>query len=368
MLNYLNLVNYDNHLNYSMSLFSASKNPPSLGLDISQGSVKMLQLTGKPGSLSVHGYTSQPLPKGLMAGEQITDPELFSRLVRQALDKPRYGHLNTRYVVASLPETKSFVRVIQIPKMSDEEAEGAVPFEAENFIPLPIDQVYLDWQKLDTVGDKMSILIIASPKDFVDLFLGVLEKTGLRPVALEVESQSCHRSLINSTIKETALIVDMSAFRTSLIMIEDGNLQFTSTIPIAGNTFTDSVARALGVSSNKAEEIKLKIGIANTPEYPNIKTALLPVLNNLSAEIRNILHFHSEHSGKQVSRIILAGGSAQMQNLAEFLAPQFSDIPGLQVVSGNPWQNIKNTNKISLDPSQALGYTTAIGLALRGVV
>ncbi len=348
-----------------MSLFSATKQPPAFGLDISQGSVKMLQLDGKPGSLSVRAFNSQNLPKGLMAGEQITDPELFVRLIKQMMDKTQYGRFSTHYVVACLPETKSFVRVIQIPKMSDAEAEAAVPFEAESFIPLPIDQVYLDWQKLETIGDKMSILIIATPKDFVDGFLGILDKASLKPVALEVESQSCHRALVDPSVKETSLIVDMSAVRTSLIMVEEGNLQFTSTIPIAGNTFTESVARALGVSTIKAEEIKYKIGIANTPEYPNIKTALLPVLNNLSAEIRNILHFHSEHSQKQVSKIILTGGSSQLQNLPEFLLPQFADFPGLQIITGNPLQYVK---KPILDQKQSLEYATALGLAMRGVM
>src|SRR5438105_13723250 len=103
-------------------------------------------------------------------------------------------------------------------------------------------------------------------------------------MALEVESQSCLRAVNSKAAKETFLILDLDAYRSSLIMVEEGDLQFTSTVPIAGNSFTESIAKALGVSSIKAEEIKKRVGMANTADYPNIKIALLPIFNNLSEE------------------------------------------------------------------------------------
>jgi Tfp pilus assembly PilM family ATPase len=150
-------------------------------------------------------------------------------------------------------------------------------------------------------------------------------------------------------------------------MVEDGNLQFTSTIPIAGNAFTESIARALGVSSAKAEEIKRLVGIANTDEYPNIKTQILPVLNNLTAEIKNILKFHAEHSGKKVGRVVVCGGSGKLKNLAEFLAGQLTEAGVLAVELANPWQNLNILNNGQLEGSDSLNYVTAIGLGARGV-
>ena len=349
-----------------MSFKLFNKTPKVFGLDISGNSLKVFEFEKKGGATSIKSYTNAPLPKTLINADVITDHATFAHVLKAALEKPLFGRFDTVYAVANLPETKSFVRVIQIPKMSDAEAENAVPFEAESFIPLPIDQVYLDWQKLSESEDKMNILIIASPKDFVDSYLDVLEKSGIKPVALEVESQSCHRALIDPSLKETLLIVDMSANRTSLIMVEDGNLQFTSTIPFAGNSFTDSVAKSLGVSLAKAEIIKYKVGIDNTAEYPNIKTSLLPVLGNLSAEIKNILRFHGEHSDKKVNKIILTGGSARLKNLPEFLAAEFTDLPGMKVEIGNPWHTIANIHSAAMEDSESLQYTTAIGLAMRG--
>ena len=343
-----------------------SKTPKAFGLDVSGSSLKIMQLENQKSSSKVKSYAEVPFPKGLIANDTITDVKTFNFLVKQALEKPQFGRLDTNYAVASLPEAKSFVRVIQIPKMSDAEAENAVPFEAESFIPLPIDQVYLDWQKLGETADKMNILIIASPKEFVDSYLHILDGTGIKTLALEVESQSCLRALLGKDNKDTVLVVDLDAFRSSLIMVEEGAMQFTSTIPVAGNTFTEAIAKSLGVAGAKAEEIKKKVGISNTVEYPNVKTALLPVLSNLSEEIKNILKFHSQHSERQVSKIILAGGTSRLTNLAEFLEPLFTDFGSPKVVLGDPWLNLPQIKNSPLNALDSLGFVTAIGLAMRG--
>jgi type IV pilus assembly protein PilM len=343
------------------------KTIPAFGLDLSGSSLKFMQLKKTGNKIGIKSYHNTILPKGMMVNDAVTDQKTFNFLVKEAMSKPQYGKLDTSYVVASLPESKSFVRVIQIPKMSEAEAENAVPFEAENFIPMPIDQVYLDWQKISDAQDKMNVLMIASPKDFVNKYLDILDKAGLKVAAFEVESQSCHRSLIPKNSQETCLLVDISDNRTSLIMVEEGSLQFTSNIPIAGNAFTESLARILGVTNAKAEEVKQTIGLSNTAEYPNIKTGLLPVLTSLSAEIKNILKFHSEHSTKPVNRVILVGGSAKLKNLAEFLAPQLAEAGVSKVELGNPWQNLPEIKNSPLDALDSLGFVTAIGLASRGI-
>lgn len=342
-----------------------SKTISAFGLDISGSSFKLMQLEGQAKNMTVKAYTDVAVPKALIVNDVVTDQKNFLTLLKQNLDRPQFGRLGTNYVVASLPESKSFVRVIQIPKMSNSEADNAVPFEAENFIPLPLDQVYLDWEKIGEDGGKMNVLMVAAPKEFVDSYMDLLEKAGLKPAALEVESQSCRRAVLLPDSRETVLLVDMEAFRSSLIMIENGNLQFTSTIPIAGNSFTESVAKALGVSMAKAEEIKRKVGISNTAEYPNIKTSLLPVLGNLEAEIKNILKFHGEHSTRQVERILLSGGSAKLKNLAEYLGQQMAGSGVARVELANPWLNVGN-QKQALYQEGSLSFVTSIGLALRG--
>lgn len=340
-------------------------NNNSFGLDISANSVKVLALDKKGKEFKIEGYSHNALPKGVLLNDQIMDEKTFLYVLNEALTHPQFGRFHNKFVVASLPESKSFVRVIQVPLMSDAEIENAVPFESENFIPMPVDQVYIDWQKISIVGDKINILIIATPKEFVEKFLTVLDKAGLKATGLMVESQCCNKALMPASSEETVLIVDLQAARTNLIMVENGQLQFTSSVPIAGNAFTESIARNLGISSAKAEEIKRKIGITNTSEYPNVKTALLPVLNNLSSEIKNVLRFHGEHSEKQVQKIVLSGGSAKLKSIVEYLDLNLKDT-GAKVVLGDPWVNIGEIKNNPL-ADESLSFTKAVGLALSGL-
>lgn len=347
-------------------MFNFSQNNQSFfGLDVAPGSVKILQLKKEGKNLRLQAFARISLPKGAVINETISDTKTFQYVLKQALDKPQFGRFDTNYAVTSLPESKSFIRVIQIPKMSDVEAEAAVPFEAESFIPLPIDQVCLDWQKIGSSGDKMNILIIATPKDYVEKYLEILDAAQIKTIALEVESQSLCRSLIGWKLSETALIADIDSVRSNLVMVEDGNLQFSSTVPIAGSAFTESLARSLGIASAKAEEIKKKVGLTNTAEYPNIKISLIPVLNNLSAEIKNVLKFHSERSEKSVEKIILAGGGAKLKGLLELMQAEFAAEGNIKVELGNPFRNLPGIEAPGLRDLEVLGYSSAIGLAMR---
>jgi type IV pilus assembly protein PilM len=346
-------------------MFNFSKTLSSIGLDISSGSIKLMQVKKDGKNFVVKAFSRASLPKGAVINDLVADQKTFAFLIKQALDKPQFGRFDTQYVTVSLPEAKSFIRVIQIPKMSDLESESAVPYEAESFIPMPIDQVYLDWQKVGETSEKNNILIIASPKEYVEKYLELIDLSGLKPTALEAESQSLCRSLIGWKSEETSFIADIDASRSNLVMIEAGNLQFSSTVPIAGGAFTESLARSLGVASAKAEEIKKKVGLLNTAEYPNIKISLAPILNNLTAEIKNVLKFHSERSEKPVEKVILAGGGAKLKGMIDLMQNDFASEGNIKVELGNPWRNLSELKSPPIFGEEALSWSTAIGLAIR---
>ncbi len=325
-----------------------------------------MQLGQKGGKTSIVGYSNVPVPKNLIANDTILDSDALAVLLEQSLQRPQYGRITTNRVVVSVPESKSFIRVIHIPHMSEAQADNAILFEAEAYIPLPMDQVYFDWQIIGKTLDKMEVLIIASPKEFVDKFISAVEKVKLKLAAVEVESQAVVRALIPTGSVENTLVVDLDAYKTALIMVERGNLQFTSSVPIAGNTFTDRIAQALTVPTPKAEAIKREFGIENTTEYPNLKTYLLPAVNDLGAEVKNILKFHYDHSETKITKLLLSGGSAKLKHLDELLIPDLAEFPDLKVEIANPLSNLVGLTGDAISYYEALSFTTAIGLAMRG--
>jgi type IV pilus assembly protein PilM len=282
-----------------------------------------------------------------------------------------FGKIQGNKIIASIPESKAFVRVLQIPKMSEEQAATAVPFEAEQYIPIPLDQAYLDWQIIGERDDKLDVLVMASPKDYIDSFLKVFKSMGLRPVSLEMESAACARALISPEMKEkNVLILDMDTYRTSLIVVEKGNLQFTSSVPIAGDAFTQSIARALSIPAAEAEEIKRTVGLDDSKTRENVKAALVSVIDNLVVEIRNIIKFHDEHNTDKISRIVLCGGTSKLKNLTGYLYQQLADLNHIDIVLGDPWVNLPNVQdqkRSLMSMEESLSYTTVIGLAMRSL-
>ena len=366
-------------------LFSHQK--PSVGLDISDVSLKLIQLSPRAGSFRIQAYSDCSIPRDTFGKEKLKNPELIGKLIRQAIERPKFGRISTRNVVASIPETRSFVRIIQIPVMSEEEAKEAIPWEAEAYIPLPITQVYLDWVILGIApalegavegesGKKMNVLITASPKDYVDDLVTMLKIAGLQPRALEVESQATARSLIPPS-KETVLIADIDTVRTSFIILENGVLQFTSSVPIAGDAFTECIAKALTVEFKEAEEIKRELGLDPNAYKGSLKRAFLPVLNSLVGEIKNTVRFFEEHANKEkkISRLLLSGSSSKLKHLPSFLHERLAQqegehvlqsTSGLRVELGNPWVNIlRKSETPPMSREDSLSFATAIGLAMR---
>ena len=365
------------------SLIKSNNSP--IGLDISDISLRMMQFgAGQNGLKSVLAYTDIAVPKQAVVDDVVKNPRILTAIIREGFKKPTFGKFAGNLVVASIPETKSFVRVIDMPLMSESEAREAVPWEAEQYVPMPIGQVYLDWvilkQSADQENRRMKVFLNASPRDFVDDQVGYMKEAGLQPVALEVESQATARSLIPSDRGPGAyLILDINAIRSSFIVYDEGTLQFTSSIPIAGNSFTDAIAKVMNVPFEKAEQIKRKIGLEKEAESGMLRKALLPVLNNLVSEIRKTLKFFEEQSGgsDKIKALILTGGSGKLKDLPSYLSRslrssersaehKLKSFPGLEVELGNPWQNILSKKQTPpLSRTDSLSFSTAIGLALR---
>jgi type IV pilus assembly protein PilM len=259
--------------------------------------------------------------------------------------------------------------------MEQAEIADALPWELEQDIPVPIDQVYMDWQMIRENEDKLDVLVTATPRDYADMLIESLEIAGLIPVALELESQATARALIKPQASGGAvLLADISAGMTSFVIVSNGNiLEYTSSIPIGGTAFTESIARDLGVSQNEAEKMKREKGLLSETKKGNIRQALLPLLDNIVDEIKSVVRFYEEHAapGQGIDCVLLCGGGSKLSGMGDYISARLNlgaDKPIGRVLLGDPGLNLfgdaaaKQTTKEDL-----LSYTTAIGLALRGL-
>jgi len=354
--------------------------PDAFGLDISDLSFKFAKLKKKKNEFSLASFGEGTLKPGLIEQGEIKDQKALVQEIKESLAKVKGEKLSTKYVVVSLPEEKAFLQIIQMPKMGPGELEKAVPFEAENYIPIPIKEVYLDFELVSPMKnnlDHVDILIVAVPKRIVDSYVSCLRQAGLRPFALEVEPFAVARALIRGEKTEAPiLILDLGATRTEFSIFSGASLRFTVSIPVSARQISEAIAQKLKIDLHMAEELKKKYGLEERKEREGreVFDVLLPVLAELVGQIKKYLEYYKTHSshehlsknGNGVEKVYLCGGGANLKGLPCFLSSELN----LPVELGNPWVNILpepigDIPEISYE--KALAYTTALGLALRGV-
>lgn len=344
------------------------------GLDISDLSIKVFQLEKEGKTDKIRSYFSADIPRGNIEDGKIVNKEVVINCIKKAIQKSGPKKINTNKVVCSLPESKAFLRIINIPKMGEEEAGEAVKWEMEANIPMSIDQVYFDWQFLENneaggkgeASQKQSVLTVAVSKDIVDDLMEVLGKAGLDVYGLEVESIASLRSLINekNNDKDT-LVIDFGAQRTSFIIARSGIPYFTSSIPFSSETLNESMIQSLHLNPGEAERTKIEQGIENISGKNTVFEAVKPMLEYLVSEIEKTIDFYFGISKGSlgVNKIILCGGGSNLKGLVSYLAEKLNK----NVEIGNPWINLHlGKQKIKIREEEAIRYCTAIGLALRG--
>jgi type IV pilus assembly protein PilM len=272
--------------------------------------------------------------------------------------------------------------------MSNEDLKSAIVYEAENYIPLPIENVYLDFQVVSSKEDsqEMEVLIAAFPKKIVDSYTDCLQRAGLKVLSLEIESLAVARALVEKEFTEKPiLLIDLGFSRTGFVIFSGRSVRFTSSIQVSSNNFTQIIAKNLNLDEETAEKLKIRHGLEGKISFKikeertekkiergMVFEALIPALADLIQQIKRCQDYYQNHASSQglsdnmaIEKVLLCGGGANLKGLPELLSVELKS----PVALGNPWINIFPQNNIvsSLSPEESLSYTTALGLALKGM-
>lgn len=357
----------------------------AFGLDFSDCSLKIINLKPKGSFFKLASWSETELEPGIIEGGEIKNEEKLASAIKEGIAKVKGQKLKNNRVVISLPEEKAFFEIIKMPKMKKEELASAILFEAENYIPLPINEAYLDFQIIpyyaSPSSNSLNVLVGAVPKKLIDSYVSSIKKAGLSPYALEIESQAISRALIKNHISpHPVAIIDFGKRRTSFIVFSGHSLQFASSIPISFDMLAQSVSKSLKIEIKKAETIIINYGLLSFSKSDKIIkkdialqkkafNSIVPVITDLVEQIKKYLDYYETHSenpiSKKATKIILSGCGASIKGLNDFLSFE-TKIP---VEFGNPWINIlsESSKKLpDLSFKESLNYTTALGLALRG--
>jgi len=344
--------------------FNLSKN--IFGLDISEQKLRLIQIKKRGGNLDISSFNEILLEKDIIANGEIKNQKKMIAALQKLIKTVKGTKINSKNIVAVLPEQKTFVKVIEVNFKKDD-LENQIKKEIQNHIPLELDELYLDWKILSQTDTEAQVLVGAIQKNISDSYFSVIKKAGLTPLVLEIEAIAITRAIIDKKKsekdKKAKIIIDFGAARTGLIAYKQGAVQFTSSLPIAGANITETISKTLKIDLKKAEKAKIICGL----DQKKCEGALLKILNsavnNLALHIKKATTFYKSNfpGNNEISEIIICGGGANLNQIDKILSEKI----GIPVTIGDPLVNFKKAKNIKVPQDKLLSYTTAIGLALR---
>lgn len=347
----------------------------TLGIDLGSTSIKIVQLDG--GRVVRWGYREldpkEAAPEVSAQDRMSALGHLLNDFLQQDKRSPKVGSI-------SVSGNSVIVRYVKLPKLTHQELEQTIQFEAEPYIPFAIPEVNMSFHILrDTTEDgqpKMETVLVAAKKELIDQRLEVLTAAGIRPIVVDVDAFTLENAYGLShpaaEVSETALLINIGASVTSMIIMENGLSRVVRDVFIAGNNINKSLQRIFDCSYEEAEKLKRKGQILVTPDEKEatlaqddqdslqISNTIVTVLKDLVAEIQRSLDFFlSQNPDRQVNRILLCGGSSNISGIDRY----FSQELHMNVEIFDPFANLSGDNLP--DPNLRAAFTVAVGLATR---
>lgn len=343
-----------------MKMFSKER---FLGVDFGTESVKAVEIGIRGGQPFVANYGEAVLfPKQEKHTVARSLKEEIAVQFRSLLERMRP---ETDEVCISMPSFLGLISLIDFPEMTDAELGEAIQFEARKYIPSPLEDVSLSWEKVSSSGTgttkKNEVLLVAALNKDVRQYEGYVNAVGYRMKLLELETFSISRALAGNE-KDPVLVMDVGARAANLILVEHGFPKKSRSIDSGGRDITRTLSEGLNISIERADEMK-KSG-RDFLNAKDVAIILPPVETILSEAGRMISTWEERRPDHKVKRVILSGGTGHLSGFREYTEKKL----GVPTVIGDPWSGIQYPEALGHRiTSLGASFSVAVGLALYGV-
>ncbi len=374
-----------------LGAFSFGSKSSAIGLDIGTDHVRVAQLKPAGSTLALTGYDWLDVPIGSVVDGEVVDPDAVAGALKELWRK---AGVSGKDVAIGVSNQKVVVRLIDLPYMERAELSGAIHYQAQDYIPIPVEDAILDFQIIGdymTPSDEhmMEVLLVAAQRDMVGNAVAAVEGAGLRPNLVDVTSFAIVRALLGDAPSvmpddsdeagQATGIAHISAGLTNIAVVEAGLPRFTRVSSLAGNEFTQALSNVLNLTFDQAEWLKVNVGLPDSsgavdalPQgvdpaiAKTVQDTLEREVNKFIAEIRRSLDYYLTQTSqvRTIKRILLTGSGAQLRHLAEYLESGLQ----AQVILADPLSRIAVTPKTKgLVEADRYGSVAAIGLAMGGL-
>lgn len=335
------------------------RDQPIIGIDISTTSIKMMSIDTD--QWRVVGYGSVDLDPAEATKSITGDTSYLTQNIGRLLNEKRIGKIPGNHAILSIPTEKTYTRTFTLPAKNIKNIKDAILVEVEQYIPVPISQLYTDHQIVERTKDTISIQLCAVPKSVVDNCVKAATSAGLEVIMVEPGINAIAR-LLTYTEDGTlpTVIVDVGPATTDIAIL-DGSIRVSGSASVGGNTFTLDIAKELHIPLENAHQLKVQHGLNVSPRQAKLTAALEPSLRQITSEIRKVIRYYSERLSmeKKLEQVIIVGSGSNIPGLGEY----FTNALLMPARVASPWQ-ILNFNNLEEPPKQFKPrYITVAGLA-----
>jgi type IV pilus assembly protein PilM len=347
-----------------------AKSKLAVGLDIGSSSVKLVQLKESKGGYSLQAYGHAPLPP-----EAIVDGALMNSAAIVAAIQELVGQqkVRSREVAIGVRGHSVIIKKISLPRMTQEELDESIQWEAEQYIPFDVKDVNIDTQILSKDGDaagQMDVLLVAAKKDMINDYTSVCAEAGLAATVVDVDAfavENAFEANYDMPAGQPVVLINVGAAVSNINIVQNGNATFTRDITLGGNAFTEEIQKQLNISYDEAEALKVggHQGETDAVVPQEVERVIQGVADQLSGEIQRSLDFYAATAVEShISKVYLSGGTARIPALFKAIERR----------AGVPVEILNPFNRIEVDPkrfdstlitSAAPSAAVAVGLALR---
>lgn len=298
----------------------------SIGLDIGSSAVRAAEIGIERSQRRLHRYAQIGLPPGAVTDGEVVNPIVVGEALRRLWAE---GGFSTNKVVLGVSGHRLIVRQADVPALNEEDLRSSLRFDAQELIPIPMDDASFDFQILDR-GEgpnedgrsTMRILIVAAHREMVNTHLAALKMAGLEAIAIDAAPLALLR-VLPPTEPDGGVeaVVSIGAELTTIAVRQAGMPRFIRSLAIGGGKLTAGVAESLHLELAVAETLKRGAVPPGAPQLAQAQKAMARDLRDLGEDVRATIDFFvSQADGARIERLLVTGGASMTQGLVEELA------------------------------------------------
>jgi type IV pilus assembly protein PilM len=337
------------------------RDKPIFGIDIGNNNLRIMQVATDASVPRVLAYGKTSFSPEIMKDGVIVDPASLAEATNKLMTSGMHGKLTTHRVALAIPSARSFSRAIKLPHLDEKDIADAVRLEAEQYIPVNIDKLYLDHTVISRTPKDTELFAVAAPQAIVDSYIEYAHALGLDPVIVETSIHAATRLFQHTdTSKVATVIVDFGSASADITIV-DKTIIATGTVTGGGDSFIDRLVKTLGVTKEEAHILLFQDGLRHSKQQSEIETAIAPALEELYKEIRRMIRYYEERyaSQRKINQIVLMG-SANFPGLSE----KMTDELRIPVRNTDPWDHFSFDGIDPLEQPDHSTYVTVAGLAI----